>query len=220
MDALLARLADPAPIAWILGSPVRRPGYLPQGVYAEILLDRQILLLGRDLHGGPLHLHTRRELRRVLSLLPAGAAAGPVSEDDLRRLETARQAGRAPDALARHALLLDVARLLLHRRGHGHGQISADGGLDAVVPAAAGGPFRARTPLPHLLPQDLLRAVLAPVLVHGQDGSLNPGTLFHVLLEAPRSAHAALDLEAQVQDAIRRLPRAWRARFSAVLAAA
>lgn len=221
MDDLLARLCDPAPLAWRLAGPVAEPRRLPRAVYVEVRLGRTRLLLGRKRRSDLLHLHRRSQPMALLLLDLPRVLDGPLSQGDLDAFEMARQAARAPDVLARHALLLDAARLILHARGHAQGLLTAGGGLEAIRTETfpEGIQIRDRTRLPDALPAPLIEDVLPPALVFDGEG-LCPGRVFSAFLDAPASAHAALALRAAVQDAAARLPAPWRTRFEKALPAA
>lgn len=222
---LLVRLADPAPIAWTtvqirqvqtaqgaiveaelsaLGRPWRlrwTPDPAP-----TLLLDR----VGRTARSG-----NTTWIRALLLPLPE-RHGGWAPHDVPAALEAARQAGRAADALARLALLLDLARLHLQRQGHAHGGLSSEAGLYAVEAPTSGALSHRVVPLPQTLPEGLARDVLSSVLVPSA-GHLRTAAGIRHDLDAPGSAHAALDLRRQIVEALAATPQPWQGRLAAAL---
>lgn len=226
MPTLLDRLCDPAPIAWAIAAVHPTPASRIHVATLDLRADGFSWLLRWTRRPTPLaELHRPRhpgapEMDPAwafsLALRLPEALDAVAAEAAVAALEALRQAGRAPETLHRHALVLDVARLRLHQEGHARGQISPQGGLEALIDLPRRHTAHALVqiaPLRRPLPRRLLADALGPTLLLAE-GHLRSSAEIRHFLQAPASAHEALALRARIAEGLAATPQPWRRRLA------
>ena len=232
MSDLLDRLCDPSPIAWAIAAVHPTPTSRIHVATLELRAEGVSWLLRwtrgptplaelhRPRHSGSPKMDPAWALSLALRLPKAYDVAA--ADDAVAALEALRQAGRAPETLRQHALVLDIAILRLYQEGHARGQISARAGLEALVdlpPRFSAHAFVQITPLRRPLPRRLLADVLGPTLLLSEGHLRSSAEILHFLC-APISSHEVLALRTRIVEGLAAIPQPWRRRLARAAALA